>query len=102
MAHEPNKDDATGGAKHPLVPVTFVTSADGATTVALVGEFNGWSTDAAMMTPAGDEFEITIQLEPGRSYRYKFLVNGHAWEDDPAADGYVDNDFGGTDSVRDV
>ncbi|MBI5090472.1 MAG: isoamylase early set domain-containing protein [Actinobacteria bacterium] len=68
--------------------------------IALVGEFNGWSQEAHRMERTGDIFEITVPLERGRSYRYRYLVDGQHWENDWNADGYVPNEFGSDDSVR--
>ena len=44
-------------------------------------------------------FRPTLELEPGRSYRFRYLLDGGGWENDWAADGYVPNEFGGDDSV---
>ena len=38
-------------------------------------------------------------MEKGREYQYKFVINGETWVDDPEADKYVGNEFGGTNSV---
>ncbi len=82
-------------------PVTFRTAVD-ARSVHLVGEFNDWSHTATPMERSGDGFETTVQLKVGREYRYRFLVDGDRWENDPAADGLVDNPYGEQDSVRTV
>ena len=36
---------------------------------------------------------------PGRSYRFRYYLGGGRWENDWDADSYVDNEFGGADSV---
>jgi 1,4-alpha-glucan branching enzyme len=82
------------------VDVTFRVQAAGATTVALVGDFNGWSPTATIMQRDGDEFTAVVPLATDRAYRYKFLVDGTDWQNDPAADDYVENVFGGYDSLR--
>ena len=51
------------------------------------------------MTRAGDEFHTTVHLKGGRTYRYRYLVDGRRWENDWAADDYVPNEFGGEDSA---
>ena len=83
-------------------PTTFRVNAAWAQTVMLVGEFNEWSTDATPMQRVGDteEFVAELTLEPGRSYRYKLFIDGERWENDPNADDYVANEYGGHDSVR--
>jgi len=35
----------------------------------------------------------------GRSYRYRYLLDGQRWEDDRQADRYVPNALGSTDSI---
>jgi 1,4-alpha-glucan branching enzyme len=68
--------------------------------VCLCGDFNEWSPDATPMTKRKDgRFTATLTLNQGRSYRFKYLVDSDRWENDPAADLYVDNGFGSKDSV---
>lgn len=76
--------------------------ADGAETAHVVGEFNEWSTTAHPMTRQDDGFTAEIPLQPGRAYRFRYLLDGERWENDWAADAYVPNDFGGDDSVIDL
>ena len=74
----------------------------GTQSVHVVGEFNDWSQDAHPMTIEGDEARCTMTLDAGRAYRFRYLVDGHRWENDWAADTYVANDFGGDDSLLDL
>lgn len=68
--------------------------------VCLCGEFNSWAADATPMAKRKDgRFSTTLTLPQGQSYRYRYLVDGERWVDDPAADEYVDNGFGSKDSV---
>jgi len=68
--------------------------------VCLCGEFNSWSPDATPMTKRKDgRFSATVSLPQGQAYRYRYLVDGERWVDDPAADEYVDNGYGTKDSV---
>jgi len=70
-----------------------------ASTVHLAGEFNSWSTSADPMTKAADgSFTLTKALAPGR-YAYKFVVDGSNWKEDPAAAEFVDDGYGGKNSV---
>jgi 1,4-alpha-glucan branching enzyme len=73
-----------------------------AESVCVVGEFNNWSHEAHPMGRDGDGFVATIPLEPGRAYRFRYLLDGERWENDWAADRYVPNEFGGDDSVVDL
>ena len=75
----------------------------GAQAAAVCGEWNGWSADAGVMQPdAEGGFSVTVDLDPGRAYRFRYLLDGQRWDNDWAADAYVANDFGGDDSVVDL
>lgn len=64
-------------------------AAQEAQTVYLVGEFNDWDASATPMSRLkSGEFKVTMDLEPGRAYEYRFLIDGRVWENDWAADGY--------------
>ena len=85
------------------VLVTFSHHIDGGNgSVSVVGDFNDWSPDAHQMTVNGSERTCEIALKAGRSYRFRYLVNGERWENDWKADRYATNDFGGEDSVVDL
>lgn len=74
-----------------------------ATEVTLCGEFNEWSeTSLPMQRTEQGAFVVTVLLEAGRRYRYRYLFDGHRWENDWKADDYVANEFGGTDSAVDA
>ncbi len=74
-----------------------------AQTAAVCGEWDGWSKDANVMHRDADGgFSLTVYLEPGRMYRFRYLLDGERWENDWAADAYVANDFGEDDSVVDL
>jgi len=75
----------------------------GAQTAAVCGEWNDWSPGAGVMcrdTEGG--FSLTVDLEAGRTYRFRYLLDGQRWENDWAADAYLANSFGGDDSVVDL
>jgi 1,4-alpha-glucan branching enzyme len=69
--------------------------------VNLVGEFNDWDTRSLRMVRnrADANWRITIELEPGRQYRFRYLVDGKQWHNDWHADNYVENPYGSDDSV---
>ena len=83
-------------------PVTFTVEAPGAASVYLAGEMNGWNPSAQRMTDDDGDgvFEVTLDLDPGR-YAYKFVVDGN-WKEDPNAAEFVDDGFGGKNSVIEV
>ncbi len=77
----------------PVCKVTFKLpkeAVEGAKQVALVGEFNEWKTDKDLMKPLKDgSFKITKDLEIGKNYSYRFLIDETKWENDWNADEYV-------------
>jgi 1,4-alpha-glucan branching enzyme len=79
--------------------VTFELPAEvSARTVALAGDFNDWK--PAPLTQRKDgRFSLTVSLNGGTSYRYRYLIDDTRWENDWAADGYVPNEYGSDDSV---
>jgi len=88
-------------AKAKTVDVAFALPADvQADSVALCGEFNEWSAENVKLERDGDgSWRATVALEPGRSYRYRYLLDGQRWENAWQADGYVPNPYGGDDSL---
>lgn len=87
----------------PACRVTFVLPKDAAVeagTVCLVGEFNDWSRDATpMKRRANGDFTVSLDLENGRSYRFRYLIDGCRFENDWWADRYEANPYGSEDSV---
>ena len=77
--------------------------ATAAQTASLVGDFNDWNETATPMTKLkGGRFKVTVDLDLDREYAFRYLVNGIDWHNDPEADRYVDNPFGGHNSVVDT
>ena len=77
----------------PVCKVKFVLPKDqfnGAKKVSLVGEFNGWDTEAQPMKKqkTGD-YATTLDLAPGHEYAFRYLIDDSAWENDGAADKYI-------------
>ena len=84
--------------------VTFTVDPQvGAQTAAVCGEWNDWSPGADIMHRDGaGRFSLTVSLDAGRAYRFRYLLDGRRWDNDWAADAYQPNDFGGDDSVVDL
>ena len=85
-----------------LCKVTFTLpkmAATHANSVSLVGDFNNWSGNAHPMKKleSGD-FTATVELEPGREYQFRYLIDGSRWENDWNADKYVRSPFGDSDN----
>jgi 1,4-alpha-glucan branching enzyme len=75
----------------------------GAQTAAVCGEWNDWSPSTDVMRRDADGgFSVTVELEAGRAYRFRYLLDGVRWDNDWAADAYLPNSFGGDDSVVDL
>jgi hypothetical protein len=47
-------------------------------------------------------FSVTLSLTAGQQYRFRYLLDGEHWVNDPAADASVPNGFGSEDSVVQV
>lgn len=68
--------------------------------VTLVGDFNEWIESASPMKRLKDgSFEVTMILEPVKIYKFRYLVDGHRWENDAYADNFIANGFGWHDSA---
>ena len=66
----------------------------------VAGDFNDWNTSAhPLKCRTNGSFSVTISLKPGQDYRFRYLLDGERWENDPAADDYLPNPFGSEDSV---
>jgi hypothetical protein len=65
--------------------VRFVFAAPGARSVALAGDFNGWSREATPLEELDSGvWAVTVTLPVGR-HEYAFVVDGQRWAADPAA-----------------
>ena len=93
------------GSKKGFVRVTFeLPSNMWAERVNLVGEFNDWDTTATAMSRNRSDanWKATLDLEQGKQYRFRYLVDGQEWLNDWHADDHVDNPYGSYDSVIDL
>jgi hypothetical protein len=54
------------------------------------------------MTADADGWTCILSVAVGRRYRFRYILDGQRWENDWEADDYVDNDYGGQDSVVDL
>jgi len=72
-------------------------------TVAIAGDFNGWSPQANLLEdPDGDGIWTgTLKLEPGR-YEYMFVLDGEKWFPDPNALRYVKDGFGNKNAILEI
>ena len=86
----------------PICKVTFEVPkkiAEGAHSIHLVGEFNGWDESGTpMIRRKAGNFNITVDLETGRGYEYRYLIDGASWRNDSQADGYVSSHIPGVEN----
>lgn len=77
----------------PVCKVTFKLNADaanGAKKANIVGEWNDWDLKKDNMRKLKDgSFTKTIDLEVGKEYAFRYLLDNEKWENDPQADAYV-------------
>jgi 1,4-alpha-glucan branching enzyme len=67
--------------------------------IALVGDFNSWSTTENILTKNKEgHFSITVVLMQGREYQFRYLMDDARWENDWAADKYLPSSFGNADN----
>ncbi|MBN2688967.1 MAG: isoamylase early set domain-containing protein [Deltaproteobacteria bacterium] len=82
----------------PICKVTFGIPSEvtfNAQTAHLVGEFNGWDITATPMKKLKDgSFTVTMDLETGRAYQFRYLVDRTQWENAWNADRYMPTPFG--------
>lgn len=90
--------DASGPAAT-VVYVQFELKAPGARSVAVGGDFDGWSGANVLEDPDGDGvWTGRVAVQPGL-HTYMFLVDGSDWVTDPEANRYTDDGFGNRNAV---
>lgn len=86
----------------PVCKVTFrlpKKAAGGAERVHVVGDFNNWETHATPMKQLkSGTFTSTVDLEVGREYQFRYLLDETAWENDSEADKYVPSSYPGVEN----
>ena len=81
--------------------VTFDILPEGkASRASVCGDFNDWDPEASPMKLRKDgRFSTTLSLKSGASYHFKYLIDGHRWENDWKADRYDPGGMGQDNSV---
>jgi 1,4-alpha-glucan branching enzyme len=79
----------------PIARVTFILpDSTWADTIYLVGDFNAWNQSShPFRLDREGNWRLTIDLEVGRSYEFRYRRDGE-WMNDSQADGYVRNPHG--------
>jgi 1,4-alpha-glucan branching enzyme len=87
----------------PFCKVSFKVTkemANGASKVNVTGKFNNWNETSDEMNALKDgSFSLSLDLETGQSYQFRYLLDGSVWINDEAADRYVDSGFNSQNSV---
>ncbi|NOR64455.1 MAG: glycoside hydrolase [Candidatus Scalindua sp.] len=74
-------------------------AATDAKSVCIVGDFNNWNTHANPMKKLKDgDYRIELNLELGREYQFRYLIDQLKWENDRSADKYVRSVYGDCDN----
>ena len=74
--------------------VTFILPADivsDASNGLLLGEFNNWEKKSGFSLKKGKDgsMKAIVELEAGKSYEYRYLLDGGRWENDQTAEQYA-------------
>lgn len=100
MAQSASVSDMTQQQSPVLVRFVFLNP--GARSVALAGDFNGWSPIQTPLQRTGaGAWTATVTVKPGR-YHYMFVVDGRQWLTDPSATEVTDDGFGAENAVLEV
>ncbi len=87
----------------PICKVTFslpLEAAPEANEVKLLGDFNGWKWEQGIVMKLNKaEYTTVLELETGRQYEFRYLIDNYLWENDWEADGYVPTPFGVYNSI---
>ncbi|MCZ4407963.1 isoamylase early set domain-containing protein [Cryomorphaceae bacterium 1068] len=79
----------------PVCKVTFSMPAEAAAEakeVKLVGEFSEWTKSPIDMKKLKDgSFKTVVNLETGKEYEFRYVIDGDRWENDWEADAYRPN-----------
>jgi 1,4-alpha-glucan branching enzyme len=83
----------------PVCKATFTLPVDiapDAENIQVLGEFNNWDPNHAleMKKQKNGFFKATVELESGKNYQFRYLVNGNTWLNDQEADQYVSTQYG--------
>ncbi len=88
----------------PVCKVTFCLpkkAVKNAKNVKIVGDFNNWNTKKGvkMTSLKSGEFKATVELETGKDYQFRYLIDNRNWENDWQADKYAPTPYGVENSV---
>ena len=64
---------------------------EGATEAVVLGDFNNWTPghEFELKRQADGSYKTTVELEGGKTYQYRFLLNNGTWQNDYHAEEYL-------------
>jgi len=87
----------------PVCKVTFTLPSEvvvDAKKVAVLGDFNEWSSTATLLKKQKDgQYKASVELPVGSEFQFRYLIDESNWINDEAADKYVANEFTTDNSV---
>jgi 1,4-alpha-glucan branching enzyme len=87
----------------PVCKVKFYLSGDqykSASSILLVGDFNNWQIGETPLKMAKTGvWSVSVDLETGKEYQFRYLIDGTNWENDPEADSFIASGLGSENSV---
>lgn len=82
----------------PVCKVTFKVEkeqAGDAPSISLLGDFNNWDENAHKMKKMKDgSFSVSVDLESGREYQFRYFAGENNWLNEDQADKFVPSGFG--------
>lgn len=65
-------------------------------TIAVVADFNNWEPTANQLdyVKKNKAYKTTVELDPNRTYQFRYLLNGDTYFNEWEADGYTANEYG--------
>ena len=76
------------------------TVAANANEVKVLGEFNNWQWENGLkMKATKTAYTAVLELESGRDYQFRYLIDNNNWENDWEADAYTPNPYGVENSI---
>jgi 1,4-alpha-glucan branching enzyme len=70
-----------------------------ADTIHLVGDFNHWNTSATPLRLDESKWSVSLELDIGCVYQYRYLLNHSEWNNDWNADALITSEQGNENSV---
>ncbi len=72
-------------------------------TAHLVGDFNDWDRESMPMEYLKNgDFKVSLDLEPGEKYEFRYLLNSEEWFNEWEADEYILGGFGEDNCVLEI